>query len=228
MFRMMCVCMDAGWLADTSAEPAVAAPGRSSAVRARARVTPRRPRRRARGGAAGGRPPRGALRAVTERCARKVHGWMSPDLCPTMRCQARSGAAAKNAGRKLPWARGARRRSAPSAPICLEPTSPPESESLDDPEPARKGAASAAGRPPGPTSAALNKTRQLPWAAPPSGRRRRARRWTRQPPRHTRAQARALPAASSTRPLRRHPHACAARPRLRAGCTPGGRAGGQV
>jgi len=52
MFRMMCVCMDAGWLADTSAEPAVAAPGRSSAVRARARVTPRRPRGAARPAAA--------------------------------------------------------------------------------------------------------------------------------------------------------------------------------
>lgn len=31
---------------------------------------------------------------------------------------------------------GARRRSAPSPPICLEPTSPPESESLEEPEPA--------------------------------------------------------------------------------------------
>ncbi len=47
----------------------------------------------------------------------------------------------------MPRAGAARRRSAPSAPICLEPTSPPESESLDDPEPARTAAASAARQP---------------------------------------------------------------------------------
>ncbi len=57
MFRMMCVCMDAGWFAETSAEPAVAAPGRSSAARARTRYHPRRQRRRARRSVAGRRPP---------------------------------------------------------------------------------------------------------------------------------------------------------------------------